>query len=73
MPETLSTRVTRLEKAMTELAEKTAILVDAQIRHENELSELRKEALERERRLDERIDKLISAIGEYRRRSNGKS
>ena len=62
--ETLTTRVTRLEQLHADLAEKLGVLVDSQIRYETE-------GRERERRLDERIDKLVSAIGELIRR-NGK-
>jgi len=67
MAETLSTRVTRLEKAMAELAEKDAqlddlvkVLLDAQIKTETRFQQT-----------GERIDKLVSAIGELIRR-NGK-
>jgi hypothetical protein len=64
MAETLSTRVTRLEKAMVEMAH-------AHTRMENALAHLAEvqaqdqtEAREREKRVDERIEKLVSAIGE---------
>ena len=67
MAETLNTRVTRLEKAMAELAEKHAqlddlvkVLVDAQIKTETRFQQT-----------GERIDKLVSAIGELIRH-NGK-
>jgi hypothetical protein len=65
MAETLNTRVTRLEKAMAELAE-------AQTRMDNALAHLAEvqaqdqtEAREREKRIDERIEKLVIAIGEW--------
>jgi hypothetical protein len=48
----LSTRVTRLENAMAEMAEKVNILIDAQIKTESRFQETGK-----------RIDKLVSAIG----------
>jgi len=62
--ETLQTRVTRLE----DLA---ATLLDAQIKTEETIRQLRVESNEREKRVDERIEKLVSAIGEFIRR-NGK-
>jgi len=72
--ETLNTRVTRLENVMVALAErqlemestmaslagKVDVLVDAQIKNEQRFDQL-----------GERIDKLVSAIGEWIRRSNG--
>jgi predicted nucleic acid-binding Zn-ribbon protein len=67
MAETLSTRVKRLENAMAEVAEKQSqlddlvkVLLDAQIKTEAGFQET-----------GERIDKLVSAIGEFSRR-NGK-
>jgi hypothetical protein len=79
MAETLNTRVTRLEKTMTELAASQVRLTNAQAHFaevqaqgEGQIREMKKEALERERRVDERIDKLVSAIGEFTRK-NGKS
>jgi predicted nucleic acid-binding Zn-ribbon protein len=76
--ETLNTRVTRLEESMQ-------ALVDAQIKTEERFQQTEErfqqiarqfeadhaEARERERRVDERIEKLVSAIGELIRR-NGK-
>jgi len=60
MAETLSTRVTCLEKTMTEIAGKHSqlddlvkVLLDAQIKTEARFQQT-----------DERIDKLVSAIGE---------
>jgi hypothetical protein len=59
--ETLSTRVTRLESTMAELADLARVLMAAQIKTE-----------ERFQATDERIEKLVSAIGELIRR-NGRS
>jgi hypothetical protein len=63
MAETLSTRVTRLERAMAEIAEKhsrlddlVSVLLDAQIKTEKRFQQT-----------DERIGKLVSAIGEFMR------
>jgi hypothetical protein len=68
MAETLNTRVTRLEKLMAEVAEKQShlddlvrVLFDAQIKTE-----------ERFRRTDERVEKLVSAIGEFIRRQDAR-
>ena len=88
MAEALNTRVTRLEKAMAQMASsqtkfQTQVgnalthLVEVQVseiqRMDAEFARLRKESAARERRLDERIEKLVSAIGEFiRRQSNGK-
>lgn len=55
--ETLNTRVTRLEEAMVHLAE-------SQAKTEETMRALRVESNEREKRMDERVDKLVSAIGE---------
>ena len=62
--ETLNTRVTWLEKIVAELGK-------AHLKTENALSHLveiqaqaQTEARERERRIDERIEKLVIAIGE---------
>ena len=62
--ETLSTRVKRLEEAMAEMAK-------AQTRAQNALAHLAEvqaadqtEARDREKRIDERIEKLVIAIGE---------
>jgi hypothetical protein len=65
MAETISTRVTRLEKAMIKLANAQAHLAEVQAQDQTE-------ARERERRIDERIEKLVIAIGEFIRRQNGK-
>ena len=87
MAETLNTRVTRLEKAMAEMAKShvrldnaLAHLAEVQAKDEEEIRkeeegirQMKREALEREKRIDDRIEKLVSAIGEYiRRTSNGK-
>jgi len=65
--ETVQTRVTRLENVMAALAEKqleldgaVKVLLDAQMKNERRFDQL-----------GERIDKLVSAIGEWIRRSNG--
>ena len=71
MAETLNTRVTRLEEAMVRLANAQAHLAEVQAQDQTELREMKKEALQRERRLDERIEKLVSAIGEFIRRGHG--
>lgn len=62
--ETVNTRVTRLEESMIAMAE-------AQIRMNNALTYLAEmraqdqtEAREREKRIDERIEKLVTAIGQ---------
>jgi predicted nucleic acid-binding Zn-ribbon protein len=81
MPETVSTRVARLEKLMGRLAEKQeklddvlVLLTEAQIRTEERfretaqhLREIDRNSRERDRYLDERVDKLVSAIGEMLR------
>ena len=72
MAETLNARVTRLENTMADLTAKISALADAQIRTENVIADSRKEAAERERRVDERIEKLVVAVGELIRHRNGK-
>jgi predicted nucleic acid-binding Zn-ribbon protein len=79
MAETLNTRVTRLEKAMTEMAKAQtrldnalAHLAEVQAQDESDIRQMKKEALEREKRIDERIEKLVIAIGELIHR-NGKT
>jgi hypothetical protein len=80
MAETLNTCVTRLEKAMAELAEAQvrltnaqAHLAEVQARHdekfEQKFEQMKQEELERGRVLDERIANLVSAIGEMIRRN----
>ncbi len=71
MAETLNMRVTRLEKAMAELAEAQVRLTNAQAHLAEVQARDQTEARERERRLDERIANLVSAIGELIR--NGRS
>ena len=51
--ETVSTRVTRLETAQAELADTMKLLANAQIKTE-----------ERFQQMGERIERLVSAIGE---------
>ena len=65
MAETVSTRVTRLEEAMIRLTNAQAHLTEVQAQDQTE-------ARGREKRIDERIEKLVSAIGEWiRKTSNG--
>ena len=112
MPETLSSRITRLEEAMIKLANAQTHLTEVQAtvqthliklsnaqthltevqanaqthqaeietrwaeirkKDEEEINNMKKEALEREKRIDERIEKLVSAIGELINRNGGKS
>jgi len=68
MAETLGTRVTRLENAMAEMAEKVNILIDAQIKTEARFREVGARFQE----TGERIDKLVIAIGEFIGRQDGK-
>jgi len=70
---TLNPSVTRIEKNLEDLTAKVNALADAQIRTENVFVELRKEAAEREKRVDEGIEKLVSAIGELIHHRNGKT
>lgn len=76
--ESLSTRVARLENVGLKLAEshqrldqKMAALIDAQIKTEQQLARVDEAARERDRQLDERIDKMVSAIGELIRLQRG--
>ncbi|HEY7388707.1 MAG TPA: hypothetical protein VH640_09365 [Bryobacteraceae bacterium] len=62
--ETMGARVTRLEEAMIKLANAQAHLTEVQARDEEDIHQMKKEALEREKRIDERIEKLVIAIGE---------
>ncbi len=57
---------------MVRLTNAQAHLAEVQARGQEELEQMKREALERERRLDERIEKLAIAIGEMIRR-DGKS
>lgn len=68
--ETHAARITRLETAMADLAEKMNLLLDMQARHEvrldghdDQFAALKAEEIERGRQLDERIAALVSAIG----------
>jgi predicted nucleic acid-binding Zn-ribbon protein len=61
--------VTKTENAVTRLANAQAHLVGVQAQHEAEIRKMKREALERERRLDDRIEKLVIAIVEFIRRS----
>jgi len=62
--ETLSSRVARLEEAETRLTNALAHLAEVQAQDESDIRQMKKEASERERRIDERIEKLVVAIGE---------
>jgi len=83
MAETLGTRVTRLEEAMIRLANAQAHLAEVQAADETgarerqaaneaEIRALKMEALEREKRIDDRIEKLVVAIGELIGRMDGR-
>jgi chaperonin cofactor prefoldin len=74
MAETLNTRVTRLEKAMAEVAERHAELAEKHAELDDLVKVLLDAQVKTETRFQqtgERIDKLVSAIGELIRR-NGK-
>jgi hypothetical protein len=80
MAETVNTRVTRLENTMAELAQAQlrmdnamAHLAEVQARGHDELDAMKIEAQEREKRIDERIEKLVIAIGELISRNGKKS
>jgi|GEM_PF-6765924 len=64
--ETLSTRVKRLEESQIRLDNAMAHLAEVQAQDQTE-------AREREKRIDDRIEKLVLAIAELVRRQNGKS
>jgi len=76
MAETLQTRVTRLEKAMVRLANAqahlTEVLAENQTDTNDRLEQMKLEAQEREKRIDERIEKLVLAIAELVRRNGGR-
>jgi prefoldin subunit 5 len=72
MAETLNTRVTRLEKAQIKMTNALAHLAEEHAKTDRVIRELRVEANQREKRVDARIEKLVSAMGEFIRR-NGKS
>ena len=56
--ETLTARVARLEEAEVRLSNAMAHLAEVQAQDQTE-------AREREKRIDERIEKLVIAIGEF--------
>lgn len=62
--ETLNTRVTTLETAMLKLTNSMNHLAEVQAQQTERLTELRVEEAKRDERQDERIGKLVSAIGE---------
>jgi predicted nucleic acid-binding Zn-ribbon protein len=86
MPETVNTRVARLENLMGRLAERQeklddvlVLLTEAQIKTEERFREtdehlrgIDQRSRERDRTLDERVDKLVSAIGEMLRNGRAK-
>jgi hypothetical protein len=74
MPERLSTRGERVERLIEILAEKQTrlddvlvVLTEAQIKNEGRFDQI----ADRFRDTDDRIDKLVSAIGEMLRTRNG--
>lgn len=78
--ETLSTRVARpeesqirLDNALAYLAESHAKIEEQFRRTDTRIAELREESNQREKRMDERIGNLVSAIGEFISRQNGKT
>lgn len=85
MPEKPNARVERLEHLMGVLADKQAqldavlvLLTEEQIKTEQRFREtdehlrrVEQQSRERDRILDERVDKLVSAIGEFIRRRDG--
>ena len=89
MPETLNTRVTRLENLMGRLAEKQeklddvlVLLTEAQIKTEERFQETERRFQRTDARMEElakaqiqtgeRIDNLVSAIGEMLRNGRAK-
>jgi len=71
-PPALTARVTGLGRGHLRLENALAHLAEAQAHTDAVIAQLREEADARERRADARIDKLVSAIGEWiRRQSNG--
>jgi len=64
--ETITTRVTRLEESQIRLNNAMAHLAEVQAQTTEQMTELGKET-------DRRIGELVSAIGEFLRRNNGKS
>ena len=73
MAETLNTRVTRLENLVGILADKEAkldvmrALAESQIKLHEDIRELRQEQGEHDRKIDDRIEKLVQAIAELSR------
>jgi galactokinase len=75
MPETLNARVTRLENLMGRAFTAIEALADKEARLDDLLATLTEAQIrteERFQRTDERIDKLVSAIGEMLRNGRGK-
>jgi flagellar hook-basal body complex protein FliE len=75
MPETLNARVTRLENLMGRAFTAIEALADKEARLDDVLATLTEAQIrteERFQRTDERIDKLVSAIGEMLRNGRGK-
>jgi exonuclease VII small subunit len=62
----------KMQKAQLRMDNALAHLAEVQTRDEDAIRQMKMEALEREKRLDERIEKLVSAIGELIRHRNGK-
>jgi hypothetical protein len=60
------------EEAETRLTNALAHLAEVQAQDESDIRQMKKEALEREKRIDERIEKMVVAIGEPIHR-NGKT
>ena len=76
--ETAARRIARLENIAVAHDASIEALIEAGSRTERKLAELaarmaelREESNEREKRMDERVDKLVSAIGEFIRQRNG--
>jgi hypothetical protein len=65
MAETLTTRVTRLEKGMIRVQNALGHLAEIQRRQIENSAALEKRMAAREKRMDERIEKLVSAIGAF--------
>ena len=61
----------QLAEAQVRLINAQSVLVEIQGKDEEEIRAMKREALEREKRLDERIGKLVSAIGKLISRPNG--
>jgi hypothetical protein len=65
MAETLTTPVTRLEKGMIRVQNALGHLAEIQRRQIESSTALEKRMAAREKRMDERIEKLVSAIGAF--------